>query len=557
MTGHIHPETPPDPVEDPAPSDSAARSGGSAEFPRSRADQAASTAAVSELVQSVSVLDTVLKSIHVELLFFDRHLRIRKFTPLIHQALHVTAQDIGKPIDALLDRIDAGFVLDARRVLETLNPAELETRGIRGNWLHIRLLPCMADNGSASGVVAAFSDVTAVRNANEMTRAVNQQLAHANTALSGQREELEEMFSIVAHDLKRPVLALDGLLALIGDDEAARERTPDARTSSAGNGDFVRRARIECKRLRQMLVDLEGIAGIQQRSIVCEPVAAEPWLRELTERFRAAADAKRVRLTCGCTVGAITIARSFLEEVIVNLIENALKYGCTNSSPAIDVVGTISNEMFRVSVTDNGKGIAKENQKKIFEPFRRLEPEVAPGSGIGLLAVKRLLLRLGGHVEVESAPHQGARFVVRVPLPSDAAAVGSQTPGKIRVLLVEDDLIDARRIVRCLKEGYAITNAKSLQEAHECLIRDLYDVVLLDLSLPDGHGLELVNEMRTELNLRTPVVIITGHGDGLVPSIMDTMIGAYVSKAEVTRERLVHVMNEALNSADACRSALG
>jgi two-component system CheB/CheR fusion protein len=500
---------------------------------------------IQELAVVAADLNNLLRNINIGILFLDADLRIRKFTPAIDQVVKLVEHDVGRSIEHFAHSLGPEFAGDARRVLESGQPIEREARSAPGSWLLVRIIPYLTHSGHASGVVATFFDVTPIKNAHEMTRVVNKQLAHVNSELSTQREELEEMFSIVAHDLKRPVLALDGLLSLIRGDSALEERV------NGGEGEepkLLKRAIVECTRMRQMLVDLESISGIQNREIESERVEAQRWLDELIARFAEPAKDKGVRVNCTCDAGTIQLATGFVHEAVVNIMENALKYGCTDPTPRIDVAGRILRDTLEISIADNGKGISPENHQKIFEPFRRLDPDAAPGSGVGLLAVKRLVHRVGGSITLESKEGQGAKFTLRVPLSEDSVPDEGSSENRVRVLLVEDDLLDARSVERCLRSTHAVTRVQDLGEAESRLEQQVFDVILLDLSLPDGHGFELLHRMNTVLKIYTPIVVITGHGEGLAPADMDAAIGAYLSKSDLEPAKLLAAIDRAMKS---------
>ena len=190
--------------------------------------------------------------------------------------------------------------------------------------------------------------------------------------------------------------------------------------------------------------------------------------------------------------------------------------------------------------------IPPESQAKVFEPFRRLHPEMGPGSGLGLVAVRRMVARHGGTVSLESLPGRGSKFVVRLPI---ASAKGGAPVGRAprpKVLIVEDDALDAKLIQRMLGDSVVATHVDRLSGAEESLRKDAYDLVLLDLSLPDGHGLELVRRMRTLIGTDVPIVLVTGHGEGLAPGSLSETISGYVTKADLQKERLEAVVHEAL-----------
>lgn len=492
-----------------------------------------------ELAVMAADLDNLLRNINVATLFLDSNLRVRKFTPAIEQVIKLMDQDVGRPVEHFAHNLVSDFMTLVRRVLETGEGVDRDARGVRGNWMLMRILPYYNHGGQRSGIVITFVDVTPLKNAHEMTRVANDQLAEANKQLGNQRQELEDLFSIVAHDLKRPVLALDGLLSLLGKMEKGGGQ--DAECS-----DLFSKARSECKRMRAMLTDLDGISGLQHREVVFELLDIQSWLDSVVEPFRARADAAGIRLNCTSDTGMLSIPRSILEECAINLIENAFKYGCSNPSPRVDVSCRVVQHTVDICVIDNGKGIDPENHSSVFEPFRRLDPDMAEGSGIGLLAVRRLMGKIGGDVRLESAVGKGAKFCVRCPTGPDMT-VEPKVPTRKRVLLVEDDLLDAKQVERALGSGYFVVRAQEMADAESRLRADRFDIVLLDLSLPDGHGFELVQRMRAGLRLDTPIVVITGHGEGLSPSVMSAMIQGYVPKDNLSAESLISIVTNALN----------
>jgi len=508
---------------------------------------------IQELAVVAADLNNLLRNINVGILFLDDELRIRKFTEGMSSVVKLVEHDLGRSIEHFSGSVGADFIENAKRVIATGRVHEENRRSAVGSWLIVRLMPYLNHTGRASGVVATFVDITGIKNANEMTRVANARLASVNTELKTQREELEEMFSIVAHDLKRPVIALDGLLDIIRQDSDLQERLEERDRERNGHGEeapgatLIDRAVDECGRMRQMLVDLESVSQIKERPVERRRVQLQDWMDALIGRYADAASEAGVRVNCTCDAGSVELPTSFIEEMFTNLFENALKYGSEASSPRIDVSGRVADGTFELSVADNGDGIAPEHHHKVFEPFRRLEPSKAPGSGVGLLAVKRLSKRLGGSVYLDSDRGRGAKFVVRVPLDVAVDPEGRELPGKPRVLLVEDDVLDARTVERCIGQTHAVARAQDLKEAENRLRQDRYDVVLLDLSLPDGHGLELIHKMTENAAMRTPVVVITGHGEGIEDAESSAVIGSYVSKSELTSEALLAGIDRAIS----------
>ena len=105
-----------------------------------------------------------------------------------------------------------------------------------------------------------------------------------------------------------------------------------------------------------------------------------------------------------------------LIQVLANLLTNAAKFVSPGSQPCVRVWAERSSKWVRLWVEDNGIGIAKENQERIFRVFERLHGiEKYPGTGIGLAIVRKGMERMGGRVGVESEPGQGSRFWIELP----------------------------------------------------------------------------------------------------------------------------------------------
>ena len=110
-----------------------------------------------------------------------------------------------------------------------------------------------------------------------------------------------------------------------------------------------------------------------------------------------------------------------LEQIISNLISNALKY--SPSARKVEVSAGRENGEAWLTVRDYGIGISDDDQRRLFEPFQRagLSKDTIPGAGLGLYVVQRLVTAHSGGIEVASTPGEGARFTVRLPLAAAAA----------------------------------------------------------------------------------------------------------------------------------------
>jgi len=493
-----------------------------------------------QLVTLAADLDNLLRSIEVGALFLDRDMCIRKCTPGVERVVDFQEADIGRNINFFAHQLGADFESELEQAVADNTPAKVEFRGPRGEWLLLRILPYRNDVGENDGAVLSLVDITSVKNVQEMTRLGNAQLEYMNTQLGRQKDELEDLFSIVAHDLRQPVVSLNGLLDIVREDVLA--------TTDGDAGSIVDKALAECRRMGSMLDDLSHVAKITREDVPLVVVEIQPWLDEMVERYLPRAVSGGVTIHRACDKASIRIPRIAVEEAFMNLVENALKYGCTNASPRIDVVCQVLGGEFLLSVSDNGKGIPRNQLERIFEPFSRLEPSVVEGTGVGLMAVRRLVRKHGGVVRVESEPEQGAKFTIRLPLSANVSGSGADEATKPRILLVEDERLDAKIVEHDLADLYAVTTVRGIREAEDRLKNETFRLVMLDLSLPDGHGFELVRNMRSTLDCDTPVVVISGRGEGLSTDDFNGAVVAFLDKATMGRESIRRTVEDSIKS---------
>jgi CheY-like chemotaxis protein len=204
-----------------------------------------------------------------------------------------------------------------------------------------------------------------------------------------------------------------------------------------------------------------------------------------------------------------------LRQILLNILSNAVKYNREGGWVAFEACRG-SDGAVELRVTDGGPGIAPKMLPGLFAPFERLGAAntAIEGTGLGLAVSKRLAEAMGGGIHVQSELGQGTSFFLRLPgtAPSEAPDAsssvtvaepnGSQHPAAVRartVLYIEDNMANALLMEHIasalpnLRLIVAETAARGLVEAR----RERPDVILLDLNLPDGHGLSIVDGLRT------------------------------------------------------------
>jgi len=201
-------------------------------------------------------------------------------------------------------------------------------------------------------------------------------------------------------------------------------------------------------------------------------------------------------------------AEQFLRQVLSNLLANAIKF-TEGGRVEVDVVLLVqgpeqTGQRVRVSVTDNGIGIAPAMQEKIFERFTQASEEVAQrfgGTGLGLAISKHLVEQLGGRIGVESEVGRGSCFWFELTLQASTGittvAQSSESVQALKVLVVEDVALN-REVVSGLlqRDGHQVWLAEEGEQALAHCARQAFDLILLDVHLPGISGVELCKQIR-------------------------------------------------------------
>jgi signal transduction histidine kinase/ActR/RegA family two-component response regulator len=211
-----------------------------------------------------------------------------------------------------------------------------------------------------------------------------------------------------------------------------------------------------------------------------------------------------------------------LRQVLVNLFTNAVKFTPAGGRAWLEIEPT--EEAVRFSVCDTGRGIPPAETERIFTPFARGGDSEVPGVGLGLAICKHIVELHGSRLEVSSELGVGSRFSFtlrrsREPLPprllrapGGATVVAGADGRPAAVLLVEDDPVNRQSIGDVLTAvGYRVRSVGSRAAALEAMAKKPADVVVLDVQLTDGNGLEIVGSLRSAVD--RPVAIVALSAD--------------------------------------------
>ncbi|MDB6122569.1 MAG: domain S-box [Pedosphaera sp.] len=240
--------------------------------------------------------------------------------------------------------------------------------------------------------------------AEDLEKRVQERTAHLQESL----QSLEDVLYHVAHDLRAPLRAMEGLTTLLLEEYAPQ--------FDAEGKNFAERIVASAGRMDGLIRDLLAFGRLGHVSVPRRQVDLEKLLRFTLELLEEEIQAKSATIRLQTPLPPVWANETLLGQVLVNLLSNALKYVPAGVTPTLNIWSESKAETLRLSIQDNGIGIEPEHHQRVFRVFERLHPpEDYPGTGIGLAIVAKSLERMGGRVGLESQPGAGSTFWLELP----------------------------------------------------------------------------------------------------------------------------------------------
>ena len=220
--------------------------------------------------------------------------------------------------------------------------------------------------------------------------------------------ELEAFSYSIAHDMRAPLRAMQGFAAILEQEYASKL---DATARS-----YLQRLVTASGRMDRLIVDILNYSKVVRGELDLAPVDVQKLIGTIVESYPNL-DASRADIQIEGTLPLVRANEAALTQVISNLLGNAVKFVAPNVRPHVRIYaeGTREGSMVAICFEDNGIGMPRESQKRLFNIFTRLNrPGLYEGSGIGLAIVKKAVERMGGRVSVESEPGKGSCFRVEL-----------------------------------------------------------------------------------------------------------------------------------------------
>lgn len=292
--------------------------------------------------------------------------------------------------------------------------------GEKGKWLYFTAAAIKDREGKVVGAIETLHDITEAKEVSREREELLKTLAHKN-------EELESIIYVSSHDLRSPVVNIQGfagelrrsctglaaaLETLPAEHEINKRIHKTIEEEINTSIDFISSSVRKMADLQEGLLKLcrLGFERLDRRHIDMNVL-----VREIVDSMQFNAVHSGAEISVG-NLPPCTADQSQLTQVFTNLIDNGLKYLDSSRRGKISITGSEDKNMSLYRIEDNGVGVPEEFQEKIFEVFHRLDPDSqTPGEGIGLTVARRIVNNHGGTISVQSQVGQGSVFTVSLP----------------------------------------------------------------------------------------------------------------------------------------------
>jgi len=313
----------------------------------------------------------------------------------------------------------------------------------------------------------------------------------------------------ISHDLKTPLSLIKApamQITKISDDEQVRK-----------HANYILKNTEHLLRVVGQLLQLNRVdKGLNELYI--DEVMVDLLIQKLGQQYSGLAEKDNIQFIFTSEPVKVMTDSFRLEQILHNLVHNAFRY--TGKNGRIELLAVQENDRLKISISDNGPGISKDLQEKVFERFYKVDENNHEGTGIGLSLVKEYVQSLLGNIQVDSTNGKGTRFTVSIP--NRHGTVHSNEPvindtkadlgldGKPVLLVVEDHADLNEFICTFFEEDFQCISAFDGQEALEKMEQQIPDILISDLMMPNMDGNTFIQNLKkNEEYGHIPIVVLS------------------------------------------------
>lgn len=379
--------------------------------------------------------------------------------------------------------------------------------------VEINLSPVRDASGNIILVQSVARDITERKKAEQALHESRDKLSAANAALEKASRLKDEFLASMSHELRTPLTSILGL------SEALQLQTYG--TLSEKQLKALKNIETSGRHLLELINDILDLSKIEagKLDMQFEPCNVADICQSSLQLVKGMAHQKQQNITYSINSSSIVIRADArrLKQMLVNLLSNAVKFTPNGGDLGLRVEANEKEKFVSLTVWDKGIGISPNDLSNLFKPFVQLDSSLSrqySGTGLGLSLVQRMTELHGGSIKVESVLGEGSQFSIILPLQAQITRPvrypnAGNTKNLKNALLVEDNILDAEHMMQHLETmGIATIVQPIINGALEKAAALRPSAIILDLHLPDGSGLSLLEQLKADARTRYIPVII-------------------------------------------------
>lgn len=383
-----------------------------------------------------------------------------------------------------------------------------------------------------------------IRN-NKFKVKINEELKRTNNELLIAKEKAEEasqlktqFISTISHELRTPLYGVVGITDIILDEHKELKNSP-----------HLKSLKFSAKYLLSLVNDILKVYKIEENQVVLEDavfnIQDELMVIKDSLYFLAVKNNNQIFIDVDNSIPEVLVGDKIrLSQIFINLMSNSLKF--TENGRVVvkaDFIEKIGTKCYlKFQVIDNGIGIAKEDQNKVFEKFVQVyrKEDDYQGTGLGLTIVKKLVELFNGTIQLESEEGKGTTITFTLPLDSDVSRAKSiidnldvdlSARKEYKILVVEDNKINQVVTKKLLENNHFKCNiVDDGYAALELISKTHFDAILMDINMPIINGFETSKLIRQK-GIQTPIIAVTAFDkQDIEEKIIDAQIDEVIVK---------------------------